>query len=219
MEANLRRTIEAFLRKAVSATKQGSHTLEHALRVRQLSLMIGRSEGADLEVLEAAALLHDIGHPEEVKTGVSHAKTGADMAVTFLATTSFPKEKLSQVASTIRTHRFTENLTPESLEGEILSDADKLDAMGALGLARTIAESLIQRRGLEGMIQHITRKLLKLKDRIHTKTGKILAEPRHEFLVHFMRQLAIEYTAIGEPLPSALQPFAPSDASDQPKRS
>jgi uncharacterized protein len=213
MEPELVHAIKTFARRALEEGIQGAHAFEHVLRVRQLCLVIGQEEGADVEVLEAAALLHDIGRPQEVTTGVSHAIIGADMAVVFLATTSFPKEKLEGVASAIRTHRFSENLTPDSLEGEILSDADKLDAMGALGLARTIAESLVRQRGLKGVFQHLDEKLLKLKDRMYTKTGRKLAEPRHDFLVAFMRQSTDEFLAIGEPLPLELLPFAPPERS------
>jgi uncharacterized protein len=198
MDSKLVGVIEEFAHNAIRVGKRGAHSYEHTLRVRQLCLLLGAKEGADLEVLEAAALLHDIGRP---------AKVGANMAVAFLATTSFPKEKLPQVASAIRTHRFSENETPESLEGEILSDADKLDAMGALGLARTIAESLVQKRGLHGMIEHMDRKILKLHDRMFTPTGKELAEPRHQLLMAFMHALASEFQAIGEPLPKELRPF------------
>ena len=133
------------------------------------------------------------------------------MAVAFLATTSFPKEKLPLVASAIRTHRFSEDKRPELLEGEILSDADKLDAMGALGLARTIAESLVKQRGLQGMIEHVNQKLLKLNDQMFTRTGRHLAQPRHQLLIEFMRQLASEYQAIREPLPKELRSLTNSD--------
>ncbi|MFX1510482.1 MAG: HD domain-containing protein [Promethearchaeota archaeon] len=207
MDSRLVGAIEEFAYNAICVGKRGAHSYEHTLRVRQLSMLIGQKEGADLEVLEAAALLHDIGRPEEEVTGESHAEIGANMAVAFLATTAFPKEKLSQVAGAIRTHRFSENKTPDSLEGKILSDADKLDAMGALGLARTIAESLVQQRGLHGTIEHIDRKLLKLKNRMSTKTGKALAVPRHNLLVTFMKTLAAEFQTIGEPLPNELKPF------------
>ena len=207
MDSKLVGTIEKFAHNAIRVGKRGAHSYEHTLRVRQLCLLLGTKEGADLEILEAAALLHDIGRPEEEVTGESHAEVGANMAVAFLATTSFPHEKLPQVATTIRTHRFSENKTPESLEGEILSDADKLDAMGALGLARAIAESLVQQRGLQGMIEHMDRKLLKLRDRIVTSTGKKFAEPRHQLLITFMHALASEFQAIGEPLPKELRPF------------
>ncbi|MCK4783216.1 MAG: HD domain-containing protein [Desulfobacteraceae bacterium] len=210
MEPELVHAIQDFASKALGKGDQESHSFEHVLRVRQLCLLIGHEEDADLDVLEAAALLHDIGRPQEATTGVSHAIIGADMAVAFLATTSFPKEKLASVASAIRTHRFSENLNPESLEGEILSDADKLDAMGALGLARTIAESLVRQLGLKGVVQHLQQKLLKLRDRMYTETGKDLAEPRHNFLVSYMRELANEFLAIGEPLPPELIPFAPT---------
>lgn len=215
MDANLIKAIETFAFDAIRVGKRGAHSYEHTLRVRELCRYIGAAEGADLEVLEAAALLHDIGRPEEEVTGKSHAKVGADMAVAFLATTPFPKEKLPQVASAIQTHRFSEQLPPESLEGKILSDADKLDAMGALGLARTIAESLVQQRGLLGTIVHIHRKLLQLKDLIHTDTAKRLAVPRHELLHNFMTQLASEYQTIGEALPSELQAFAPRKDADE----
>ena len=208
MNSKLVGAIEKFAYNAIRVGKRGAHSYEHTLRVRQLCLLIGDKEGGDAEVLEAAALLHDIGRPEEEITGESHAKVGANMAVAFLATTSFPNEKLPQVASAIRTHRFSENETPESLEGEILSDADKLDAMGALGLARTIAESLVQKRGLQGMIEHMDQKLLKLRDRIITPTGKKLAEPRHQLLITFMHTLASEFQAIGESLPDELRPFS-----------
>jgi uncharacterized protein len=209
MDSKLVGAIEEFAHNAIRVGKRGAHSYEHTLRVRQLCLLLGSKEGADLEVLEAAALLHDIGRPEEEVTGESHAKVGANMAVAFLATTAFPKKKLPQVASAIQTHRFSENKTPESLEGEILSDADKLDAMGALGLARTIAESLVQKCGLHGMIEHMDRKILKLHDRIFTTTGKELAEPRHQLLITFMHALASEFQAIGEPLPAGLRPFLP----------
>ncbi|MFX1575587.1 MAG: HD domain-containing protein [Promethearchaeota archaeon] len=208
MDSRLVGAIEKFAYNALRTGKRGAHSYEHTLRVRQLCLLIGEKEGADLEILEAAALLHDIGRPEEEVTGESHAKVGANMAVAFLATTSFPNEKLPKIASAIQTHRFSEKKIPEVLEGEILSDADKLDAMGALGLARTIAESLIQQRGLHGMIEHMDRKLLKLQDRMLTKTGKQLAKPRHQLLVAFMQALAQEFLTIGEPLPTELRPFS-----------
>ena len=208
MDSKLVGAIEEFAYNAIRVGKRGAHSYEHTLRVRQLCLLIGDKEGGDAEVLEAAALLHDIGRPEEEVTGESHAKVGANMAVAFLATTSFPNEKLSQVANAIRSHRFSENETPESLEGEILSDADKLDAMGALGLARSIAESLVQKRGLHGMIEHMDQKLLKLRDRLITPTGRQLAEPRHQLLITFMHALAIEFQTIGEPLPKELRPFS-----------
>jgi len=208
LRPQLVRVIEGFARSTMKDDARGAHVFEHVERVRQLCLLVGRQEGADLEVLEAAALLHDIGRPQETVTGISHAKVGADMAVKFLGTTVFPANKIAQVASAIRTHRFSENLTPESLEGQILSDADKLDAMGAVGLARTIEESLARERGFEDMLEHVSHKLLNLRDRMYTPTARQLAGPRHDFLVHFMRQLAQEYVALGAELPSVLGPFA-----------
>jgi HD superfamily phosphodiesterase len=65
----------------------------------------------------------------------------------------------------------------------------------------------VQQRGLQGTIEHIDRKLLKLSNHISTKTGKALAEPRHDLLVTFMKTLATEFQTIGEPLPDELKPF------------
>jgi len=206
LKQNLVSKIEEFVCSHIRSG-EGSHTLEHVLRVRKLCLLIGKAEGADLEVLEVAALLHDVGRPREAETGRSHAEIGAEMATSFLSSISFPREKVERVASAIRTHRFSERLTPSTLEGKILSDADKLDAMGAIGLARTIAESLRLGRGLEGTIRHINRKLLRLRGLLYTPTAKRLAQPRHQFLLQFMHQLADEYTLLGYPLPPELQPF------------
>jgi len=206
MRPELAKRIEKFARSCLRSG-EGSHTFDHVLRVRKLCLLIGQAEGADLEVLEAAALLHDIGRPKEKETGRSHAEIGAEMAVSFLYSIRFPSEKVELVASAIRTHRFSEGLTPTTLEGKILSDADKLDAMGAIGLARTIAESLRLGRGLEGTIRHIDRKLLRLYNLIHTPTAKNLAKPRHQLLLQFMHQLAAEYTLLGQPLPPELRSF------------
>jgi uncharacterized protein len=215
LKAQLVRVIEGFACSAMQNDARGAHAFEHVRRVRQLCLLIGREEGADLDVLEAAALLHDVGRPHESATGVSHATVGADMAVKFLTTTAFPSDKIPPVASAIRTHRFSEDLIPDSLEGQILSDADKLDAMGAVGLARTIEESLARERGFEGMLDHVSRKLLKLRDRMHTPTARRLASPRHDLLVHFMRQLAQEYLTLGAKLPSILRPFTNAEGKHE----
>jgi len=211
LKPQLARVIEAFARNAMQNDLRGAHVFEHVDRVRKLCLAVGRQEGADLDVLEAAALLHDIGRPQETVSGVSHAAVGADMAAKFLGTIAFPSEKIPQVATAVRTHRFSENLTPESLEGQILSDADKLDAMGAVGLARTIEESLARGRGFEEMLEHVSHKLLNLRDRMYTPTAKQLAGPRHDLLLRFMRQVAQEYLTIGIKLPLVLRPFAESE--------
>ena len=87
--------------------------------------------------------------------------------------------------------------------------------MGALGLARTIAESLVHQRGLQGTVEHIDRKLLKLVDLIHTTTAKRLATPRHQLLLDFMAQLAAEYQTIGEPLPKVLQAYVSRKNQDE----
>ena len=116
----------------------GSHGPDHSERVYATALAIGRKMGARLDILAAAALLHDIGrrYETESKGDICHADKSAEMAVDILTGLNFPKEDIEQVADCIRSHRFRRNEHPSSLEAEILFDADKLDSIGAIGIGR-----------------------------------------------------------------------------------
>ncbi len=114
-----------------------AHDFEHVLRVLRLAERIGRAEGADMEVLRAAVLLHDVARVAEDQGGPCHAEAGAQRARQILA--DHPRVKVEAVAEAIAAHRFRGSHLPETLEAKVLYDADKLDAIGAIGVARAYA--------------------------------------------------------------------------------
>lgn len=166
----------------------GSHGFDHVDRVTALCERIGREERADMAVLIPAALLHDIARPLEKEKGIPHEQEGARMAETFLSSIGYDARVITAVADAIRTHRFTAAARPRSLEAQILSDADKLDALGAVGIARTFMRAGEHGTTMQDGICHFHEKLLKLPDLMYTRTAKEIAEERSAFLVRFLDQ-------------------------------
>jgi uncharacterized protein len=181
-----------FVRNELTKSDLGAHTLDHTMRVHSLAMQLSKGLAVNRRVLEAAALLHDIGRPRETETQVSHSITSGEMGRGLLSELGYSDSEIKQVVSAIRTHRFSEGIRPTSLEGEILSDADKLDAIGAVGIYRAVAQAVASGSGIHGFLRHADEKLLKLKDLMHTATGKRLAAERHEVLSKFVQQLRQE---------------------------
>lgn len=117
-------------------TKDASHDHDHIVRVMALAERIQAREGGDLPILWAAVALHDIGQERERLHGGDHALIGAEMAGDLLSGTQFPQHLIVQVQQAIREHRMTGGMIPSMLEGRILYDADKIDCLGAIGIAR-----------------------------------------------------------------------------------
>ena len=186
------RLIEDFVREQLEKNGKGAHTFDHSRRVYALSMRIGKDSGADLKVLGAAALLHDIGRSRESTTGVSHSILSGEMSQEILKELGFDEREIGKVVDAIRTHRFSEGIKPNSLEGEILSDADKLDAMGAIGVFRAIAQANSTGVGIEAFLKHADEKLLRLKDLMYTDGARVMAEERHSTLKSFVMQLREE---------------------------
>lgn len=175
-----------------------AHAFDHVLRVFRLAERIGRAEAADLRVLLTAALLHDIAHNEP-----DHHLRGAERARVLLAeeTAAF----VDAVAHCIETHRFRKGPEPRTLEARILQDADKLDAIGAIGVARVFAHAghyneplwapldEVQRSGLDTPVHtpvhEYWHKLRHLADMLHTPTARAIARERHAFMEAFFRRL------------------------------
>lgn len=179
------------------------HGLSHVLRVYRLCELIGQKENADLRILRAAALLHDV--EGDVDFREDHHLAAAAFADRTLRQEGWEEEDIQAVLHCIRSHRFRDNQEePETLEAQILFDADKLDAIGAVGVARAVAYAI--RAGMdvyappsphylrtgelaEGESQTVAHeylfKLRHIKDRIYTKTGRALAEERHQRMVDF----------------------------------
>lgn len=189
----------------------GCHDWTHVERVRALAGRIGRTEGADLFVLEAAALLHDVSRGEEMRRGggFCHAEHGAEEAKKILVRLGCESEFIERVTHCIRTHRKRGKNIPESLEAKILFDADKLDSLGAIGVGRAflfagMAGSKTLYTGNEkelakqdkdysytdedSVFLEYEKHLKHLKDRMLTKTGKTVARERTRFMKDYFRQ-------------------------------
>ncbi len=188
------------------AGASSDHDFDHVLRVLALAERIARAEGGDLEVVRAAALLHDIGRAEEATTGRDHAEIGAERAREIL--TGHPPEKVEAVVHAIAAHRFRAGPAPATPEARALFDADKLDAIGAIGIARAYAYAGARGQRLwvppetaraEGEnaeryspVHEFVVKLSRLKDVMTTETGRAIAEERHAFMLAFFQRLEEE---------------------------
>ncbi len=165
----------------------GTHGYEHVDRVYITCQHIGEIEGADMRILLPAALLHDIARDEQ-----NHAEAGAEKAKSILKRYGYTLDEIEKIANAISTHSFSGKKPPVSLEGKILSDADKLDALGALGVYRTAVYSGEHARPIEDFIAHFHEKLLKLEGLMFTAEAKRMAQDRTAYLGEFVNRLKHE---------------------------
>lgn len=172
--------------------RPGSHGFDHVLRVVHLCEVIGMEENADMRVLYPAALFHDIARQAEERDGTPHEEAGAAAAERYLRSIRYDEHRIPAVSHAIRTHRFSTGREPETLEAKILSDADKLDAMGAVGIARTFIRAGEHRGEIRDAVDHMHKKLLHLGGLMYTGTAKRLARDRHRFLCRFLETLTAE---------------------------
>ncbi len=192
------------------ASEGGCHGPDHSERVHNLALHIGKIMGARLDILSAAALLHDIGRQYEMETQgeVCHAEKGADMAREILAGMDLNEEITEEIIHCIESHRYRNNKVPETIEAQILYDADKLDSIGAIGIGRAFlfagqvgARLHNQNVDVEKTSSYTTEdtayreflvKLSKVKDKMLTPEGMRLAQERHAFMEVFFQRLELE---------------------------
>lgn len=167
----------------------GGHDAEHTLRVYRNALLIASQEqNCDLEIVSLAALLHDVDDHK-----LFHTENNAN-ARSFLAEQGISETKIDLICDAVNSVSFSQNRDrkPETLEGQIVQDADRLDALGAVGIARTFAYGGEYGRSMEASIQHFHDKLLLLKDQMNTAAARRMAEDRHEFMVAFLEELHSE---------------------------
>lgn len=129
--------IEAYM---LECMRDSAHDREHIYRVFYTALDIAESEpSANLEILTAACLLHDIGRPEQfANPELCHAEVGSEKAYEFLIGIGWTEERARHVRDCVYTHRFRSENPPQSIEAKILFDADKIDVSGAVGMARSL---------------------------------------------------------------------------------
>ncbi len=203
--------IESFM---ISCMQDSAHDREHVYRVLYSALEIASEEAdADYDVLIAACLLHDVGRAEQLRDpSLCHAQVGAEKAYRFLTEKGFDEVFAKRVSDCILTHRFRKSSPPQSIEAKILFDADKLDAAGAVGIARTlvykgtVGEPLYTLRS-DGTISdgaqdeqpsffhEYKRKLEKLYDGFYTKRGAQLAGQRRAAAEMFYNSLYKQVSA------------------------
>ena len=167
----------------------GSHGFEHTERVYNLCIHLGTVLNADQTILLPAAILHDICRGEE-----NHAEAGAFTAALILRELGFDENKIRMIQKVITSHSFSAGETPESLEAKILSDADKLDAIGALGIYRAAAYSGEYPRPISDYIDHFHKKLMKLDNLLNTSEAKKISIERKMFMTFYLTQLNRELT-------------------------
>lgn len=172
--------------------ESGAHGFDHTGRVVRLCERIGAREGADMAVLIPAALFHDIARPLEEETGVPHEEEGARIAAAYLRSVRCPEDRIAAIVHAIRAHRYSTGIAPETLEARVLSDADNLDAMGAVGIARTFLQAGKRGGGIADAAAHFHEKLLNLRGRMYTESAREIAQERHALLVAFLAALEEE---------------------------
>lgn len=162
------------------------HDAAHSIRVYHNAVYIAKKEqNCNKEIVALAAILHDADDYKLFKT------QNNQNAVSFLKKYMVPAETIDHIINIINGVSFSKNKdkSSTSLEGKIVQDADRLDAIGAIGIARTFAYGGKHGRTLSESVQHFYDKLLLLKDMMNTETAKQLAASRHEYLVTFLNEL------------------------------
>ena len=202
---------EDFIRSLFEGESSG-HDFYHSLRVHDLARRICAEEGGDEDLIRLAALLHDADDRKLFSTeGFANARR-------FMDSEGIPSGIQDSVCSMISQISFKGDGTrvPDTLEGRIVQDADRLDAIGAIGIARAFAYGGSRGRAMhipgeafrEGMteaeyyankgtsINHFHEKLLKLKDLMNTPAGKRMAEARHDYMVGFLEEFMAEWDGL-----------------------
>ena len=175
----------AYIQKLFKENADG-HGVDHTMRVYQNALNISKHyDLCDLEIISLAALLHDVDDHKLFNT-INNAN-----ARYFLSRENMDNDRIELICNIINSVSFSKNKGkhPESLEGKIVQDADRLDAMGAIGIARTFAYGGKCGRDMDSSVNHFHEKLLLLKDLMNTKEAKEIAENRHRFMEQFLCEL------------------------------
>ena len=204
--------VRSIVRKKL-ADAPGCHDYDHTLRVcHNAELLQAELPQANIDIIRAAALLHDIARPEEIasKGTVCHAQLGAELVRNILAGT-FEKDFINAVSDAVRTHRYRDDNPPATLEAEILYDADNLDSLGAVGVGRAFLFAGRENARLHNSAEEALNspayskedtayreylvKLRYLPEKMLTATGTAMAKKRGDFMFAFFDELEKESIA------------------------
>ena len=207
-EILINKTIEKA--KEIFKNEYSGHDFWHTLRVYNVAKIIAEKEVCDIEIVCLAALLHDFDDPK-----ITNSTNELENATRWLNENNYPQDRINWIKDIINGVSFkgTDTKVPETIEGKIVQDADRLDAIGAIGIARTFAyggkkgreiwnpdEQYIDNMNEEeyrnhqgNSINHFYEKLLKLKDLMNTDTAKMIAEHRQQYMEMFLEEFYDEW--------------------------
>ncbi len=202
---------ENYIKQVLEKVEKG-HDWQHINRVRNTALKIAKREGGDIYIIELAALLHDIS---DAKFNGGDEKAGKKKTIEYLKILALSNEMIEKVAEIVDKISFkggfNDNIE-KNIELQVVQDADRLDAIGAIGIARAFNYGGYRNREIYNpdillrqydspqayhksdapTINHFYEKLLLLKDRMNTQTGKKMAEKRHHFMELFLKEFLEE---------------------------
>ncbi|WP_220720939.1 HD domain-containing protein [Agarivorans litoreus] len=190
-------------------TGDAAHNINHIERVVKLATYLCKQEEGKLEVVVPAAWLHDcVSLPKNHPQRRLASSLAADKAIDFLKSIAYPAEYLSEIHHAIEAHSYSADIKPISLEAKIVQDADRIDALGAIGISRCIQVGTGLQRPLyhrddpmcesrvpddsQYTIDHFFAKLLNIADTVHTTAAKREAEKRSQFMRAYLAQLSNE---------------------------
>lgn len=194
-EIEILKKTQTFIYKAFTGEGTG-HDYFHIERVVKVARKIAEEENADLFLVELAAWLHDVGD-YKLNDGIDKSE---ELISEFLNGLNLPQETISKTIEIVSQVSFSKGKTAKTLEAKIVQDADRLDAVGAIGLARVFAYGGSKHREIwnpenpgETSIQHFYDKLLKLKDLMNTNSARKIAGERHLFMEEFLKKFYEEW--------------------------
>ena len=202
--------IESLQKQVQQRMKNDSaHDFNHVMRVYKNAQKLCKKEKANEKLVLSAVLLHDIiSYPKSDKRSKSSSLKSAEESKKILKKLDFSEKEIRIVSDAIRDHSFSRGKTPKTLEGKILQDADRLDAIGAIGIARVFAVGGSEKRPFYNdedpfckthapddslwTLDHFYQKLLKLESLMNTKSAKTEAKKRTKVLKVFLSELKNE---------------------------
>lgn len=174
--------------KSIHQADRTGHDVAHLERVQKLVRLLAKDEQVDEELLDLAAWLHDV---EDRKLG-----RPPGLVKRHLESLGLTSDRIARVLTMIDETSFSKGLTPTSRESAILQDADRLDAIGAIGVARTFQYAGATASSMQSALRHFDDKLLHLADAMHTERAKRLATERHAFLLAFKHRFEAEWDGL-----------------------
>ncbi len=183
-------------------TEVTAHDFEHSLRVYKIATKISSKLDCNLELIQVAALTHDI-IDKKVSSDINKSKQDLEEK---LSTLGYDESFIQHVFHIIENMSYSSKKTPSTIEGKIVQDADRIDAIGAIAIARTFAYGGSMSRRIYGesddssSIHHFYEKLLLLKEKLNTDIAKDIAKSRHDFMEEYLKQFHKEWNLedIGE---------------------